>query len=59
MPSLNVGTVFIVGAGFSHHAGLPLTGGFTEAILFHAQDTRLLEKSGQVFEVEIAQAVSQ
>src|SRR3989442_4543596 len=33
MPSLNVETVFVVGAGFSHHAGLPLTSGFTEAIL--------------------------
>src|SRR5260370_40550852 len=26
-------TIFIVGAGFSHHAGLPLTNRFTEAIL--------------------------
>lgn len=33
MPSLDVETVFIVGAGFSHHAGLPLTRKFTEAIL--------------------------
>jgi len=29
----NVETVYIVGAGFSHHAGLPLTSGFREAIL--------------------------
>jgi hypothetical protein len=29
----NVETVFIVGAGFSHHAGLPLTSRFTEGIL--------------------------
>jgi hypothetical protein len=33
MPNLGVETVFIVGAGFSHHAGLPLTNEFTEAIL--------------------------
>ena len=33
MPNLNVETLFIVGAGFSHHAGLPLTSGFTEALL--------------------------
>ena len=26
-------TIFIVGAGFSHHAGLPLTNNFTEAML--------------------------
>ena len=26
--------VFIVGAGFSFHAGLPLTGDFTEALLY-------------------------
>lgn len=32
MPGL-VDTLFITGAGFSHHAGLPLTGQFTEAIL--------------------------
>ncbi|HZR63574.1 MAG TPA: hypothetical protein VFA85_00405 [Terriglobales bacterium] len=30
---LTAETVFIVGAGFSHHAGLPLTNGFTKAIL--------------------------
>lgn len=28
-----VETVFVVGAGFSHHAGLPLTSTFTEAVL--------------------------
>ncbi len=33
MSNLNVETAFIVGAGFSHHAGLPLTSKFTEAIL--------------------------
>ena len=33
MSQPNVDTVFIVGAGFSHHAGLPLTSGFTQAIL--------------------------
>ena len=33
MANLNVDTAFIVGAGFSHHAGLPLTSKFTEAIL--------------------------
>jgi hypothetical protein len=29
----NVETVYVVGAGFSHHAGLPLTTKFTEALL--------------------------
>jgi hypothetical protein len=33
MPNLNVQTMFIVGAGFSHYAGLPLTSKFTEALL--------------------------
>jgi hypothetical protein len=33
MSNLSVDTVFVVGAGFSHHAGLPLTSKFTEAIL--------------------------
>ncbi|HKW65199.1 MAG TPA: hypothetical protein VJN89_21780 [Candidatus Acidoferrum sp.] len=33
MPNLAVKTVFIVGAGFSHYAGLPLTNKFTEALL--------------------------
>jgi hypothetical protein len=33
MINRNVETVFIVGAGFSHHAGLPLTTKFTEALL--------------------------
>lgn len=33
MLNLNVKTMFIVGAGFSHYAGLPLTSGFTEALL--------------------------
>lgn len=33
MSNLNVDTAFIVGAGFSHHAGLPLTSEFTKAIL--------------------------
>jgi hypothetical protein len=33
MSNLNVETAVIVGAGFSHHAGLPLTSKFTEAIL--------------------------
>lgn len=33
MSSLRAKTVFIVGAGFSHHAGLPLTNQFTEAML--------------------------
>lgn len=33
MPSTAVETIIIVGAGFSHHAGLPLTAGFTEAML--------------------------
>jgi hypothetical protein len=33
MLELRVETVFIVGAGFSHHAGLPLTSGLTEAML--------------------------
>jgi hypothetical protein len=33
MSNLNVDTVFIVGAGFSYHAGLPVASRFTEAIL--------------------------
>jgi hypothetical protein len=33
MSNSNVETVFIVGAGFSHHAGLPLANEFTEGIL--------------------------
>jgi hypothetical protein len=33
IPNLRAQTVFIVGAGFSRHAGLPLTSGFTEAML--------------------------
>ena len=33
MLSRSVETVFIVGAGFSYHAGLPLTSKFTDAIL--------------------------
>src|ERR1700677_3881792 len=33
MPTSEVETVFVVGAGFSSHAGLPLTSKFTEAIL--------------------------
>lgn len=33
MPGLYAETVFVVGAGFSHHAGLPLTNRFTEAML--------------------------
>jgi hypothetical protein len=33
MEICEVKTVFVVGAGFSRHAGLPLTSGFTEAIL--------------------------
>lgn len=33
VPNLSIETVYIVGAGFSHHAGLPLTSTFTEAIL--------------------------
>src|SRR4051812_32129832 len=33
MFNANVETIFIVGAGFSNHAYLPLTGKFTEAIL--------------------------
>jgi hypothetical protein len=33
MSTLSAKTVFVVGAGFSHHAGLPLTNKFTEAIL--------------------------
>src|SRR5438132_14033142 len=33
MPNFSVETVFVVGAGFSHHAGLPLTSKFTEAVL--------------------------
>jgi hypothetical protein len=33
MPNWNVKTVFIVGAGFSHYAGLPLTSKFTDALL--------------------------
>jgi hypothetical protein len=33
MSSADIETLFIVGAGFSHHAGLPLTSEFTEAIL--------------------------
>lgn len=33
MSNLTAETAFIVGAGFSHHAGLPLASSFTEAIL--------------------------
>src|SRR5712664_2434820 len=33
MPNLNVETIFIVGAGFSQYAGLPLTSRFTEGLL--------------------------
>jgi hypothetical protein len=33
MSAPSIDTVFIVGAGFSHHAGLPLTTNFTEALL--------------------------
>jgi hypothetical protein len=33
MSNLSIETLFIVGAGFSHHAGLPLTSSFTEALL--------------------------
>ena len=33
VPNLGVETAYIVGAGFSHHAGLPLTSAFTDAIL--------------------------
>src|SRR5260370_41950076 len=46
MPNLNVETMFIVGAGFSHYAGLPLTSSFTEALLeareFGAGPSRIL-----------------
>lgn len=46
MLNLNVETMFIVGAGFSHYAGLPLTSGFTEALLeareFGAGPSRVL-----------------
>jgi hypothetical protein len=46
MRILNVETAFIVGAGFSYHAGLPLTDKFTEAILeartFHTGPSRIL-----------------
>jgi len=33
MFDVDLATVLIVGAGFSRHAGLPLTSEFTEAIL--------------------------
>src|SRR5208337_5437495 len=33
MSNSSVDTIFIVGAGFSHHANLPLTNRFSEAIL--------------------------
>jgi hypothetical protein len=33
MPNWNVKTLFVVGAGFSHYAGLPLTYRFTDALL--------------------------
>jgi hypothetical protein len=46
MLNLNVETMFIVGAGFSHYAGLPLTSKFTEALLeareFGAGPSRIL-----------------
>jgi hypothetical protein len=31
--NLDIETLYVVGAGFSHHAGLPLTSRFTEALL--------------------------
>ncbi len=39
VPNWNVETVFIVGAGHSHYAGLPLTSKFTDALL-EARDYR-------------------
>ncbi len=33
MINLNINTIFVVGAGFSHYANLPLTNKFTEALL--------------------------